>query len=68
MVEGRRKAPEYNGHWAFWLPRILDEPRMKGAMLGEGAGLEAVTAEQVQAYFRDHIVGRLPVEVVSKAR
>ena len=68
MVEGRRKAPEHNGHWAFWLPRILDEPRMKGAMLGEGAGLEAVTAEQVQAFFRDHIAGRLPVEVVSKAR
>ncbi len=68
MVEGRRKAPEYNGHWAFWLPRILDEPRMKAAMLAEGPGLEAVTAEQVQAYFRDHIAGRAPVEVVSKAR
>lgn len=68
LVEGRRKAPEYNGHWAFWLPRILDEPRMKGAMLGEGPGLEAVTAEQVQAYVRDHIAGRAPVEVVSKAR
>jgi zinc protease len=67
MVEGTRKAPEHNGHWAFWLPRILDEPRMKGAMLGEGPGLEAVTAEQVQAYFRDHIVGRPPIEVVARA-
>jgi zinc protease len=67
MVEGRRKAPEHNGHWAFWLPRILDEPRMKGAMLGEEAGYEAVTAEQVQAFFRDHIVGRVPVEVVARA-
>ncbi len=67
LVEGRRKAPEYNGHWAFWLPRILDEPRMKGAMLGEGPALEAVTAERVQAFFRDHIAGRAPVEVAAKA-
>jgi len=67
MVEGRRKAPEYNGHWAYWLPRILDEARMKEAMLGEGPGLEAVTAEQVQAFFRDHIARREPIEVVSRA-
>jgi zinc protease len=68
MIERSTKAPEYNGHWAYWLPRILDEPRMKGAMQRETAGLQAVTAAQVQALFRDHIAGRQPIEVAAKAR
>lgn len=68
MIERSTKAAQYNGHWTFWLPRVLSDSRMKGAMLGETAGYQAVTAAQVQAFFRDHIVGRAPVEVVSKAR
>jgi zinc protease len=67
MIEQSRKATEYNGHWAFWLPRILIEPRMKTMMQRETANLEAVTAEQVQAYFRDHIAKRQPIEVVARA-
>jgi len=67
MVEQSRKAPEHNGHWAYWLQRILIEPRMKAMMRGETANLEAVTAEQVQAYFRDHIAARQPIEVVARA-
>jgi zinc protease len=39
---------------------------MKETMLNEAAGLRAVTAEQVQAYFRDHIVLRPPIEVVAR--
>jgi len=68
LIERSVKAPENNGHWAFWLPRILVDDRMKGAMLGETAGFEAVTADQVQAYFRDHIASRQPVEIVAKAK
>jgi zinc protease len=67
-IESSTKAPQYNGHWGYWLPRILTDARMKGAMLGETAAIRAVTAEQVQAFFRDHIVGREPVEVVAKGR
>lgn len=68
MVESSSRATHLNGHWVNWLARILSDARMKGAMLGETALLHAVTAEQVQAFFQDHIVGRTPVEVVSKAR
>jgi len=67
LVEQSRKAPEYNDHWAFWLPRILAEPRMKAMKLSETANLEAVTAEHVQAFFRDRIGGRQPIEVVARA-
>lgn len=68
MVESSTKAPQHNGHWAYWLPRILNDERMKGAMRRETTVLQSVTAEQVQAYFRDHVVGRKPIEVVAKAR
>ncbi|MDR7271521.1 zinc protease [Pelomonas saccharophila] len=67
MVEQSRKAPEYNGHWAYWLQRILVEPRMKTMMQRETANLEAVTAEQVQAFFRDRIAARAPIEVGARA-
>ncbi|KQV93339.1 pitrilysin family protein [Pelomonas sp. Root1237] len=67
MVEQSRKAPEYNGHWAYWLQRILIEPRMKAMMQSETANLEAVTAEQVQAFFRDRIAKREPIEVAARA-
>jgi zinc protease len=40
---------------------------MKGAMQAETAGLQAVTAEQVQGFFRDHIVERRPIEVMAKS-
>ncbi|MGQ3053713.1 MAG: M16 family metallopeptidase [Roseateles sp.] len=67
MVEASRKAPEHNGHWAYWLQRILIEPRMKAMQQNETARLEAVTAEQVQAFFRDRIAKREPIEVVARA-
>jgi zinc protease len=60
------RAPESASYWLSWLPRIQAEPRMKETMLNEAAGLQAVTAEQVQAYFRDHIVLRPPIEVVAR--
>jgi zinc protease len=67
-IESSIKAPQNNGHWAYWLPRILADDRMKDLMLSETHRTEAVTAEQVQAFFHDHIVGRAPVEVVAKGR
>jgi zinc protease len=66
-VESALKEPETPYYWLSWLPRIQAEPRMKDAMLAEVAGLQAVTAEGVQAYFRDHIAPRPPVEVVARA-
>lgn len=66
LVDAVLKAPERNGHWAHWLPRVLAEPRMKVAMLGEADGLRAVTAEQVQAFFRG-LAARKPIEVVARA-
>lgn len=68
LVERSIKAPEDNGHWVFWLPRVLADDRMKGAMLSETSGYQAVTAQQVQAYFRDHIAGRPPIEVVARVK
>ena len=61
------KEPENPLYWVNWLARIQAEPRMKDAMRAEVAGMQAVTAEAVQAYFRDHIAARAPVEVVTRA-
>ena len=66
-LESALKEPESASYWVNWLARIQAEPRMKGAMLAEVAGMRAVTAEAVQAYFRDHIAPRPPVEVVARA-
>lgn len=68
LVERVLKAPETNGHWIYWLPRIVREPRMKASMLNEADELKSVTADQVQAFFRDRIGSRKPIEVESKAR
>lgn len=66
-VESVLKEPESPSYWVSWLARIQADPRMKDAMRAEVAGLQAVTAEGVQAYFRDHIAPRPPVEVVARA-
>jgi zinc protease len=66
-VESVMKEPESPLYWVSWLARIQAEPRMKDAMRAEVAGLQAVTAQGVQAYFRDHIAARPPVEVVARA-
>jgi zinc protease len=66
-VESALKEPESAAYWLLWLPRIQADPRMKAAMQAEVAGLQAVTAEDVQAYFRDHIAPRAPIEVVARA-
>ena len=68
LVEARRKAPENNGYWLGWLARLVHEPALKAAMLGELPALEAVTAEQVQALIRDRIAGTAAVEVVARAK
>ncbi|WP_457424910.1 M16 family metallopeptidase [Roseateles sp. P5_E7] len=67
QLESVLKEPESTGYWLLWLLRIQAEPRMKGEMQAEVAGLRAVTADAVQAYFRDHIVPRPPIEVVARA-
>lgn len=66
-VESMLKEPENPLYWVSWLARIQADPRMKDAMLTEVVGLQAVTAEHVQAYFRDHITARAPIEVVTRA-
>jgi hypothetical protein len=66
-VESALKEPESPSYWVSWLVRIQADPRMKDAMLAEVAGLRAVTAEAMQAYFRDHIASRPPIEIVSRA-
>lgn len=68
IIEGRRKAPENNGFWLAWLVRLIDEPAMKAEMLAEPAALEAVSAEQVQAFFRERLAGRAAIEVLTRAR
>ena len=68
IVEARRKAPENNGFWLGWLARIAAEPAMKAEMLGEPAALDAVSAEQVQAFIRERLAGRAAIEVVARAK
>ncbi|HEY0956123.1 MAG TPA: insulinase family protein [Roseateles sp.] len=66
MLEGLAKARESNTYWAYWLPQILAQPRMKAALLGQADGLQAVTAQQLQAFFLG-LAGRQPIEVVARA-
>ncbi|MFG6413672.1 M16 family metallopeptidase [Roseateles sp. DC23W] len=66
-VESVLKEAESPLYWVNRLARIQVEPRMRDEMRTEVAGLQAVTAEGVHAYFRDHIVPRPPVEVVARA-
>ena len=68
IVEERRKAMENNGHWAFWLAQLTRNSRAKAAMVGEADRVQAVTAEQVEAFFRDRVAKRQPVEVVVRAK
>lgn len=68
IIESRRKAPESNGFWLTWLTRISADPAMKAEMLGEPAALDSVSAEQVQAFIRERLAGRAPVEVVVRAQ
>ncbi|MCY4747274.1 insulinase family protein [Pelomonas sp. UHG3] len=67
-LESALKEPENPFYWVSWLSRIQADPRMKAAMRDDVAGLRAVTAAGVQAYFRDHIAARAPVEVVARAK
>jgi zinc protease len=67
LVESVLKEPETSAYWLMWLSRIQANPLMKAQMQAETAGLRAVTAEAVQAYFRDHILPRPPIEVVARA-
>ena len=67
LVEESLKAPESQAHWLMWLARIQANPLMKAQLQAETGGLQAVTAESVQAYFRDHILPRPPIEVVARA-
>ena len=67
QVESALKEPESAAYWLLWLSRIQAEPRMKDQMQAEVGSLRAVTAEAVQAYFRDHIAPRPPIEVVARA-
>jgi zinc protease len=66
-VESALKEAEGAGYWVLWLSRIQTDPRMKAAMLADVAGMQAVTAASVQAFFREHITPRPPVEVITKS-
>ncbi len=66
-LESALKEPENPAYWVNWLARIQADPRMRAAVQDEVAGLRAVTAASVQAYFRDHIAARPPVEVLARA-
>lgn len=68
LLEGARKEPEKNAYWQHWLTLLLNEPALKPAMLGWAEQLQAVTPEQVQTFFRQHIVARQPIEVIARAR
>lgn len=68
IVEARRKAPENNAFWLGWLARIAADPAMKAELLGEPAALDAVSAEQVQAFIRERLAGRAAIEVVARAK
>jgi len=68
LVEGRTKDMEGNAFWATWLPMVLRDPRVRADVLDTGAGLAAVSAEDVRALFAHLASDPTPVTVVSRAR
>ena len=68
LVEGRAKDMESNGFWASNLPLVLRDPRVRAQVLETGAGLAAVTAEDVRALFARLAADKTPVTVVSRAK
>ncbi|KUR75131.1 pitrilysin family protein [Novosphingobium sp. FSW06-99] len=68
LVEGRVKDMEGNAFWATMLPLVLRDPRVRANVLETGAGLEAVTAEDVRALFARLSADTNPVTVVSRAK
>jgi zinc protease len=68
LVEGRAKDMEGNAFWATWLPLVLRDPRVRANVLESGAGLSAVSAEDVRALFARLAADKTPVTVVARAR
>ncbi len=68
LVEGRTKDMESNGFWANWLPMVARDPRVRAQVLETGAGLAAVTAEDVRAVFARLAADHTPVTIVARAK
>jgi zinc protease len=68
LVEGRTKDMEGNAFWANTLPQVLRDPRVRANVLESGAGLSAVSAEDVRALFARLAADKTPVTVVARAR
>jgi zinc protease len=67
LIEGLRAAGQQNAYWAALLLQTLDDARIKSAILETPARLPAVTPARIQAFFRDHIARRAPIEVQAVA-
>ncbi|HEY9106287.1 MAG TPA: insulinase family protein, partial [Roseateles sp.] len=67
LIEGYRAARQQNAYLAALLPNTLGDDRIKSAILEAPAHLQAVTPARLQAFFRDHIARRAPVEVQAVA-
>ena len=69
---GRPDQAIIGWHWALpdhWTdPALAATGRVAAAVLGEVDRYEAVTAQQLQAFFRDRIAHRPPVEIAAKAK
>jgi zinc protease len=68
LVEGRAKEMETNGFWVATLPQVLRDPRVRGNVLETGAGLAAVSADDVRALFARLAADKTPVTVVSRTK
>lgn len=67
LIETRRKELETNDYWAFRLPVLVRNPRVKAHILARVEGIAATTPEDVRALFANEIRGKLPVAVVVRA-
>jgi len=67
VIEGWRNMQQQNTFWAGMLRSVLADDRLKGAMRGIADHLQAVDPARIQAFFRDHIAHRAPIEVQARA-
>lgn len=68
LIEANIKMMESNGYWAARLPALLREPRLRTAILEEASATRSVTAEAVQAFFRQFMAGVRPVTIIARSR
>jgi zinc protease len=68
LVEAALKARESNDFWLQNLAAVLSDPRARDIVLQTPEALGRVSAAQVAALFKRHVIGKTPITAIARAR